>query len=448
MIALIDGEHHPRVVRDALDRVAAEHELLATALVGGEEKVGHDVLAAPLAHYGHEVTIASDAPAERLRELAATTGADAVIDLSGEPVLGGDERMRIASLALHLGLAYMAPGLELSPPPFEHLNTDRPVLAVIGTGKRTGKTAIAGHWATLLRERGVEPVVVAMGRGGPAEPQLVRAEERPDLARLLAISRSGAHAASDYLEDATLAGVACVGCRRCGEGPAGEPFESNVAAGARLALTLEPDVLLLEGSGAAVPPVEADRTVCVTSAVRARREALSHLGPYRLLRSQLVAVACTGEVDRVELARIDRDLREWAPEATIVAFTLEPEPAQPVATGARAAVFVTAPQESEPELRRRLVGGGVDVVLFSPNLARRGALERDVERAVEERCEVFLTELKAAAIDVVAERAEKAGAPLVFLRNRPRPLDGEPDLDAELLRLFDQARLETPAAQR
>ena len=36
-----------------------------------------------------------------------------------------------------------------------------------------------------------------------------------------------------------------------------------------------PTSLLLEGSGAALPPVEADRTVCVTSAARAEREALS-----------------------------------------------------------------------------------------------------------------------------------------------------------------------------
>ena len=48
--------------------------------------------------------------------------------------------------------------------------------------------------------------------------------------------------------------------------------------------------------------------------------------------------------------------------------------------------------------------------VFSSNLARRGDLERDVEAALRERCDVFLTELKAAAIDVVAEAAARAGA--------------------------------------
>ncbi len=62
-----------------------------------------------------------------------------------------------------------------------------PSIAVIGTGKRVGKTAVTGHVASeLARERSV--VVVAMGRGGPAEPELVEVEtdrrgSAPHLAR-------------------------------------------------------------------------------------------------------------------------------------------------------------------------------------------------------------------------------------------------------------------------
>ena len=64
-------------------------------------------------------------------------------------------------------------------------------------------------------------------------------------------------------------------------------------AGAGLRLTGElasaaPDVLLLEGSGATVPSIHAHRTICVTSAARAAADALSFLGPFRLLRSNLV----------------------------------------------------------------------------------------------------------------------------------------------------------------
>jgi cyclic 2,3-diphosphoglycerate synthetase len=388
-------------------------------------------------HYGREVTVAADDPAAALRDLAED-GADVVVDLSGEPVLGGDERMRLASVALSLGLEYRCAGFSLRPPPRERLQSARPVIAVIGTGKRTGKTALAGHYAALLCERGRVPVIVSMGRGGPPEPQLVRAEERPDAARLLEIARGGGHAASDYLEDAVVAGVACVGCRRCGEGPAGEVFDSNVVEGARLALTLDPDLLLLEGSGAALPPVLADRTICVTTAQRAEREALAYLGPYRLLSSDVLVVFGAETIDAAALAELKQRLSQWIAADAIVGCSLAPEPLGEMAPGSRVAFFSTSAAQ-EAALRERLEKDGVEVCVSSANLARRSLLQRDLESATRERCDVFLTELKAAAIDVVAEEAERRGARIEFVRNRPRPLPGEPDLDDRLTRLYEEA---------
>jgi cyclic 2,3-diphosphoglycerate synthetase len=442
-IALIDGEHHPAVARDALARVAAEHDLRGVLFVGGEEKVSPSVLRAPAApeHYGRDVLIAPDDPAGGLRALV-DGNADLVVDLSGEPVLGGDERMRLACVALSLGLEYRCAGFRVAPPPRERLPGERPVIAVIGTGKRTGKTALAGHYASLLRERGCTPVIVSMGRGGPPEPQLVRAEERPDTARLLEIARGGGHAASDYLEDAVVAGVACVGCRRCGEGPAGEVFDSNVVEGALLALTLDPDPLLIEGSGAALPPVLADRTVCVTTAQRAEREALAHLGPYRLLESDVLVVFGAEAVGTDALADLKRRLAGWiAPEA-VVACELVPEPIGDIPAGSRVAFFSTSDAQEGP-LRGQLEEQGVELCVASAHLARRSLLERDLELAGRERCDVYLTELKAAAIDLVAEEAERRGAQVEFVRNRPQPLPGEDDLDERLARLYEEAL--TPA---
>ena len=37
VVALIDGEHYPPVVRFALDGLAAHHEVLAAAFLGGTE---------------------------------------------------------------------------------------------------------------------------------------------------------------------------------------------------------------------------------------------------------------------------------------------------------------------------------------------------------------------------------------------------------------------------
>ena len=53
----------------------------------------------------------------------------------------------------------------------------------------------------------------------------------PTIDSLVALSRSGRHAASDHLETAALVGVPTVGCRRCGGGLAGAVGSSNVARG-------------------------------------------------------------------------------------------------------------------------------------------------------------------------------------------------------------------------
>ena len=53
--------------------------------------------------------------------------------------------------------------------------------------------------------------------------------------------------------------------------------------------------------------------------------------------------------------------------------------------------------------------------------------------------DTFVIEIKAAAIDVVAEAALERGARGVFARNDVVSLPGEPDLDTALLALADQA---------
>jgi cyclic 2,3-diphosphoglycerate synthase len=392
VIVLVDGEHHPPLVRDALDRL--DREIAGVIFCGGEEKLPPGPLEQ---HYGRPV---ETEPEVALRRLAPR--AEAVVDFADEPVLDPPRRLWLAAYALHLGLVYEAPGTRLEPPPYEPVPFDGPKLAVIASGKRTGKTAIAGHWARLLRERGVEPVIVCMGRGGPPEPQVAPAGIGLD--ELLAISEAGEHAASDYLEDAALAGVRTVGCRRVGGGLAGEPAESNVPEGAALAASLEPDVLLFEGSGSAIPPVEVDRTLCI-----AGDRAVEDLGAYRLLRADLILMPDFTQHEPVDGVR----------------FALRPQPAEPLPANARVALFTTGAPNCE----------GVEPVVASENLARRSALEADLERAAAEGCDLYLTELKAAAIDTVAVAARAQDARVVFVCNRPVGLDG--DLDEALVNLYD-----------
>ena len=379
VIALIDGEHHPSAVRDVL----AGLDLAGVIFCGGEEKLGPGPLEQ---HYGMPVETDVE---EALRRLAPS--ADAVVDLADEPVVPASRKLRLAALALGLGLAYETPGTRLDPPSYEPLDFARPKLAVIATGKRTGKTAVAGHWAALLRDEGSDPVIVCMGRGGPAEPRLAQAA--PSLEELIAIAEGGSHAASDYLEDAVIAGVRTIGCRRVGGGFNGAPFESNVPEGARLAASLEPGAIVFEGSGACIPPVEVDRTVCILGAGPAEPFA-----EYRLARADLV-LAADGAVD---------------PPPGALPFELRPEPLEDVPPDARVAVFTTGATE---------VDGIPEPGLVSTNLAKRGALADDLDRAAAENADLYLTELKAAAIDTVAMRARDEGARVVFIRNRPVGID-------------------------
>ena len=245
-LALIDGEHYAPVVRDAL--AALPYAFVGAPVVGGREKLrGGEEYRVPLVHD-------LDAGIESVRP-------DVVVDLSDEPVLGPRERLALASRVLAAGVAYEGADFRLEPPAFEPF--EPPSLAVIGTGKRLGKTAVTGYVARLLSEE-QRVVVVSMGRGGPPEPEL--AEVAPTVEDLLELSRAGRHAASDYLETAALAGATTIGCRRCGGGLAGAPFDSNVHAGARLAAELDPDIVLLDGSGTAIRPVATDARILVTSA--------------------------------------------------------------------------------------------------------------------------------------------------------------------------------------
>ncbi len=370
-IVLIDGEHYAPVVRDALE--ALPYEVVGALLVGGTEKLrGED-------DYGVPLVDALDA--------VDAVEADLVVDLSDEPVLGPRERMLWASRALALGLPYVGADFRFDPPHLDPVGT--PSLAVIGLGKRVGKTAVAGHVARVLaRDRRV--VVVAMGRGGPAEPELV--ETPPTLDDLLALSRSGRHAASDHFEAAALAGVPAIGCRRAGGGLAGAPFLSNVLEGAQLAAQLDAELLVFDGSGAALPPVEADARILVTNGLHDPRAGLN---AYRVLVSDFVVD--TGGADREAIRSIS--------DVPVVAAGLRLRPAEPL-RGRRTAVFTTGPAPTD-EL-------DAEVVHVSRNLARREALREELERV---DAEVYLVELKAAAVDVVAEAALARGAEVVLAAN-------------------------------
>jgi cyclic 2,3-diphosphoglycerate synthetase len=420
-VALIDGEHYPDVVRVAF--VGLPYDVVSAVMVGGTEKLrGDDDYGVPL----HST----------LEEAIQSSGAEVVVDLSDEPVMTPKRRFRLASEALAAGLAYVGADFRFDPLELEPF--ELPALAVIGSGKRVGKTAVAAHVARLLaKDR--EVVVVAMGRGGPQEP--VVAEPDPALEDLLEMSRAGAHAASDYLEDAALARVVTVGARRCGGGLAGSPFFSNIQAAARLAASLSPELVIFEGSGAAVPPVSVGRRILVAGAGQDPETVAGYLGAYRLLISDLVVLTGCEEplVHHRDVRRMREAIADVSPDLPVIETIFRPAPARPV-RGRRVAYFSTARPGIHARLREHLHREhGAEVVHVSGNLARREELRADLASLEARSADLYLVELKAAAIDVVAETAAERGIPIVLCDNEVQPLAGELDLNEHVLALAADA---------
>ena len=408
-VAIVDGEHYAAVVRHAL--VELPYDFAAAVLIGGQEKLrGGEEYGVPLAA-DVESAIAAYAP-------------DVVVDLSDEPVLGPPERLALVSRVLARGVPYVGADFRFEPP--ERAPFDLPSIAVVGTGKRVGKTAVTGHLARLL-SADHDVVVVAMGRGGPPEPEVIRAP--PTVEALLDLSRAGRHAASDHLETAALVGVPTVGCRRCGGGLAGAVAISNVAEGARVAASLDPDLVVFDGSGAAFPPIDADRTVVVAGAHQDPHVVAGYLNAFRLLVADLVVLTMAeagSEWEHVR-QRVRATVRRNVP---VVATRLHPRPLANI-RDRKVAYFSAAPAQAVARLRDHLENVfGARVVHMSGNLADREALRDELEAV---SAEVYLVELKAAAIDVVAEAAFARGAEVVLAANDVVALPGEPDLDELLL---------------
>jgi cyclic 2,3-diphosphoglycerate synthetase len=252
---------------------------------------------------------------------------------------------------------------------------------------------------------------------------------------LLEALARGSHAASDYYETAALSRVTTVGCRRCGGGLAGEPFVSNVVEGAQIANTLDTGVTVFDGSGAAIPPVGVERRVLVAGAHQDPEYVTGFLGAYRLMISDLLVLTMSEEpmADEKKVEGIVEGVREVTPRLVVIPAVFRPRPVGEVG-GLRVAYVSTAPPAVLDKLARHLEERyGCEVVAVSGNLSDRERLRADLNAT--EGAEAYLTEIKAAAVDVVTRRAAEEGKPVFYCDNDPV---GE-GLDEELLRAAREA---------
>ena len=315
-LAIIDGEHYLSTVTDALEELPYE---FVAALVGGSEKLrgGED--------YGLPLVDSLAAALEHDLEV--------VVDLSDEPVLGRPtgfaqaERSRSAS--------------RMSAPTFA--STRR--RSSRSSCRRSGSSAPASASGRRPRRprgsRARRAVRRRRRRHGPRWAGGARREAPPTIDDLLALSRSGRHAASDCLEDAALAGVVTIGCRRAGGGLAGAPFVSNVHEGAALAAERAPASSSSRAAARRFPPIDTSKRVLVVGGGQSPEVAAGYLNAYRVLVSDLVLVIGGG----ASLAAI-RGLTD----VPVLEARLRPRPAESVE--GPVAVFTTAPADAREAIAR------------------------------------------------------------------------------------------------
>lgn len=424
---MIDGEHYPPVIKSAIEVLEKQYNysVAGAVFVGGLEKISEkgefDDLGCPV--------VKDHDPLKAIMDAIEQFKPKMVVDLSDEPVIGYAKRFFYASHVLTKDIPYVGADFWFYPPAFQDV-LEKPSLSVIGTGKRVGKTAVAGYICRRLDELGFNPGVIAMGRGGPQAPEMIAGKEielTPQY--LLHLARSGKHAASDYLEDALTSRITAIGCRRCGGGLAGQPFVSNVAAGARLANELDIDFVVLEGSGSALPPVSSDAYILVAGAHQPLDYVAGYFGTYRVLLSDLVVLSmCEPPLaDKSRIKRVDKAIREINPGIKVVHTIFRPKPLQNI-EGKEVFLATTSPASMKGKIVGHLEKSyGARVVGVSTSLSNRKVLRREIESA-KGKFTTLLTELKAAAVDVVTSIGLDMGLEVVYMDNLPVTIGGDGEL--------------------
>ena len=317
---------------------------------------------------------------------------------------------------LALGVPYVGADFRLDPParaPFE-----LPSIAVVGTGKRVGKTAVTGHLARLLAGQRASS---SSRWGGEA-----RRSPRWSPFRRPSTRSSSSRAPGATLRPTTSRRLRSSASRRSGAGAAeaGSPAPSRPRTSPRARASRSSSSPTSSSSTAAAqrsrrsPPTGRSSS---SAGTRTRASAAGYLNAYRLLLADLVVVtmaeAGTGwEAVQTAVRSVVR------PGVPVVATVLRPRPLVDV-RGRTVAYFCTAPPEAHarasraPRGRARRRGRPASPATSPIATALRDELETS-------HADVFLVELKAAAIDVVAEAALARGARGRARRERRRAPSG------------------------
>lgn len=446
MVCLVDGEHYLPVTKSAIDTLNnLEHiDVVAVIFIGGTEKLKTDnadlyseMMGLPV-HFGENK---SEIPYNLITEIIRKYHADSVMDLSDEPVLDYTKRFNIASRILAEGIPYEGPDFKFEPIT-QYEVCEKPCLKILGTGKRIGKTAVSGYLSRLIDKLGYEPCVVAMGRGGPEEPEVVHGdtfEITPEF--LIKQSEKGVHAASDHWEDALMSRILTIGCRRCGGGMAGEVFLTNMKKGAQIANSVENKFVIFEGSGAAIPPIKTNKNIVLIGANQPLMNIKNFFGPFRINLADLIILTMCEEpmASHDKIKEIENFISEINPNSKIISTVFRPKPLGDI-KGKKVLFATTAPSSVKDVLVSYLEKEySCEVVATTPYLSNRPLLQKDIQKNIN-NVDVMLTELKAAAVDVATKDSLDAGLEVIYCDNIPLPISSNyPNLSESIIEIVDGA---------
>ncbi len=445
VICLIDGEHYFPVTKSAIDKLENDgYDIQLLLFIGGTEKV-RDSNVEVISEFFNKPVIMSDdhdnIPYELIKESIQKYDVDMVIDLSDEPVVNYSKRFKIATVVLLEDVIYKGTDFEFQPVDEKDV-LKNPSYKIIGTGKRIGKTAVSAYTARLInKEAKYNPCIVAMGRGGPEIPEIVEGNKiklTPEY--LMEKSEKGFHAASDHWEDALMSRVLTVGCRRCAGGMAGKVFKTNMVDGARMTNALDTNIIAIEGSGSAIPPVKTNKRIVLVGANQPIETLTEYFGPYRIKLADLVIITmCDEEIcSKDKLNTLIDEIRSINPEADLVPTIFRPHPTENIEN--KNVLFATTAPESVQHLLKEYLEDNFNcnVVAISSHLSNRPLLQKDIEENID-NVDIMLTELKAAAVDVATRDALDKGLGVVYCDNIPISIDENYDLDKSVMQIVHDA---------
>lgn len=438
LIVLIDGEHYPQVTYDAIEMLKGIYpgNFKGIVFLGGTEKLAEGDLES---FFGEKLFEIKDIDLD-FQEALKYFKPDIVYDLSDEPVVNYIIRMKIASFCLYHKCSYMGPDFLFSYEK-ENVRCRKPTLSIIGTGKRIGKTAVSSYISKIYTGENVSICIIAMGRGGPRTPQVIRGNKiNITPGDLLDISNRGMHASSDYIEDALMAGVNTVGCRRCGGGFGGKIFMSNIKEGISIAEGLDPDLIIVEGSGASIPDVETDKNICIISAGQSWENIVGYLGIYRILCADLILITMCEEpmADEEKISFLENEIKKIKPAVKIIKTIFRPEPLSGI-NGKKVFMAMTASKAIRSKIKEYIEKNhDCEIKQISFSLSNRKQLKKDLQNCDDYN--TILAELKASSVDLLTDYALKNKKEIIYMNNIPVMLGGEHILKKELKKIFSKGK--------